>query len=522
MRRLSIRWKLTLWYGGVLAVVLALFSGGVYAVMRHQLLGRIDQGLGEELADVLSEVRRHGDSATLLEWLNRRFAHHEGFDFEITDSGGERFFTNPRLIERSLSFADASGEETSPHVQTVPVGSEGRWRVITVRAGGPEGPLTIKVGRSLNWFEHESRELLLTFLLTGPLPLLIAVSGGYVLALRALGPVQAMTQTARQISADRLNERITVDNPNDELGTLAETLNEMIGRLERSFIETRRFTADAAHELRTPLAVMRNETEVALRSSRSPEEHCRVLENLLDEINRLSTMADQLLFLSRQDAGLQPRTGEEVEMSGLLADVVSNMQLLAEEKRIRLILEDGQPRPQTTSAAGHRHFAGPAVRLMGDSRQLRRVFYNLLDNAIKYTPAGGEVRVTIRTDVDHLSVNVADTGIGIPPEHLTRIFERFYRTDPARSGDANGAGLGLSICRSVIRSLAGDIHVESRVGHGTEVSVRLPVAGVKWSGVGAAGVGVSEIGGSDVRDSETPPLQLPASDEDRSSAEEGA
>lgn len=461
MKRLSIRWKLTLWYGGVLAVVLMLFSVVVYSVMRHQLLGRIDQGLDEELADVLSEVRRHKDSTNLLEWLNRRFAHHEGFDFEITDSGGKRFFTNPRLTERSLSFAEASGEEASPRLQTVQVGSEGRWRVIAVQANGPERMLTVKVGRSLASFEHESQELLFTFILTGPLTLLIAVSGGYFLARRALGPVHAMTQTARQITADRLARRIAVDNPDDELGTLAETLNDMIERLERSFTEMRRFTADAAHELRTPLAVMRNETEVALRSARSSEEYCRVLENLLDETNRLSTMADQLLFLSRQDAGLQPRRDEEVALSDLLAEVVSNMQLLADEKKIRLIFEDGQPHPQ-------------AARLKGDSRQLRRVFYNLLDNAIKYTPAGGEVRVMTRRDDSHLTVTVADTGIGIPPEHLPRIFERFYRVDPARSGDVNGAGLGLSICRSVIRSMGGEIHVESRVGHGTEFSVRLP------------------------------------------------
>lgn len=464
MKRLSIRWKLTLWYGGVLAVVLTLFSGVVYTVMRHQLLGRIDQGLDEELADVLSEVRRHNDSATLLEWLNRRFARHEGFDFEITDSGGERFFANPRLIERSLSFAGVSGAEPSPRLQTVQVDSEGRWRVIAVRADGPEGALTVKVGRSLAAFEHESRELLATFLLTGPLTLLIAVGGGYFLARRALAPVHAITQTARRISADRLSERISVENPDDELGTLAETLNGMIERLERSFTEMRRFTADAAHELRTPLAVIRNEVEVSLRSPRSSEEYCRVLENLLEETNRLSTMADQLLFLSRQDAGLQYRADEEIEMSGLLAEVVNNMQLLAQEKDVRLIFEDARPDPQ----ADH--------RLKGDGRRLRRVFYNLLDNAIKYTPAGGEIRVTTRRDDGHLTVTISDTGAGIPPEHLPRIFERFYRADPARSGEVNGAGLGLSICRSVIRGMSGDISVDSTPGLGTAVTVRFPVS----------------------------------------------
>lgn len=457
MKRLSIRWKLTLWYGGVLAVVLTLFSGVVYTVMRHQLLGRIDQGLDEELADVLSEVRRHNDSATLLEWLNRRFAHHEGFDFEITDSGGERFFANPRLLERSLSFAGVSVAEPSPRLQTVQVGSEGRWRVIAVRADGPDGPLTVKVGRSLAAFEHESRELLATFLLTGPLTLLIAVGGGCFLARRALAPVHAITQTARRISADRLSERIRVENPEDELGTLAETLNGMIERLERSFTEMRRFTADAAHELRTPLAVIRNDAEVALRSARSPGEYTRVLENLLEETNRLSTMADQLLFLCRHDAGLQTNRQETVQMQPLLEDVVANMQLVANEKGVSLTLD-----------------VNPSYCVTGDPRQLRSVFYNLLDNAVKYTPASGTVSVASGMDNGQTKVVVADSGIGIPEEHLSKVFDRFYRADPARSGDENGAGLGLSICHSVIWAMGGEIDIVSRVGRGTKVTVCLP------------------------------------------------
>jgi heavy metal sensor kinase len=457
MRRLSIRWKLTLWYSGVLAAVLVLFSVIVYAVMRHQLLGRIDQGLNEELADVLSEIGRHDDSQSLLEWLNRRFAHHEGFDFEITDSRGQRVFANPRLIEHALSFADAADDSASPHLETLHVGSDGNWRVIGARVTGPEGSLTVKVGRSLASFEHETQELLFTFILAGPLTLLIAVSGGYFLARRALAPVQDITQTARKIGADRLSERIAVNNRDDELGTLAETLNEMIERLERSFAEMQRFTADAAHELRTPLAVIRNEAEVALRSNRCLEEYRRVLEDLLEETNRLSVMADQLLFLCRQDAGLQPHAEDEVQVTSLLADIVANMQLLAQEKRISLTLQNEHQIP-----------------FQGDGRQLRRVFYNLLDNAIKYTPPAGAVTVAVDQKIGHLSVTVADTGIGISSEHLPRIFDRFYRVDPSRSADINGAGLGLSICQSVVRRAGGTIRIESRAGVGTTVTVCLP------------------------------------------------
>jgi two-component system, OmpR family, heavy metal sensor histidine kinase CusS len=293
-----------------------------------------------------------------------------------------------------------------------------------------------------------------------------------------------MTQTANRITADRLHERIVAGNPDDELGTLAATLNHMIERLERSFTEMRRFTADAAHELRTPLAVMRSEAEVALRSARSAEEYCRVLENLLEETNRLATMADQLLFLCRQDAGVQPAAHERVQICDLLADVVSNMQLLAEERNVRLTLD-----------------ANPPCLLSGDSRQLRRVFYNLLDNAVKYTPAGGTVSVTGRSENGRFSATVTDTGIGIPAEHLPHIFERFYQVDSSRSRTVsrtglhhypavglasgrvetdflaepqNGSGLGLSICRSIVHGLGGEILAESHPGTGTRVTVLVP------------------------------------------------
>ncbi len=456
MKRLSIRWRLTLWYGGVLAIVLSGFSAAVFLTMRHQALRRIDQGLTEELSDVLYEVKRASDPKGLHEWLDRRFARHEGFDFQITRPGGERFFANLRLADQSLPLPDTATE--SSLFQSVTVASSGRWRIVHIQAPGPDGPLLVQVARSLAAFDQELSELLFTFLLTGPLTLLVAVGGGYFLARRALVPVHQMTQAADQIGADRLSQRLDVANPGDELGALAQTLNRMIGRLEHSFNEMQRFTADAAHELRTPLAVIRNEAEVALRSPRSTQEYCHVLENLLEETNRLTTVADQLLFLCRQDAGLHPSVREDVRVDELLREVVGTMQLVAQEKGVTLAL-------------------GGVARcaLVSDSRQLRRVFYNVLDNALKYTDPSGRVTVTSGVSNGSVSIAVADTGSGIPPEHLPRIFERFYRVDPARTGDGNGAGLGLSICQSIVKALGGSITVESAVGRGTTVCVLLPL-----------------------------------------------
>src|SRR5262245_43093877 len=232
MRRLSIRSKLTLWYGGVLAVLLAVFSTAVYFTMRHQQQGRIDQGLVEELADVLSEVRRARDDRGLAEWLDRRFAHHEGFDFQITRPGGDRFFVNQRLGSTTLPLPEVSLLSGSPSFREVSLEDGRRWRVAGVRVQGPGELLTVQVARSLTSFDHESRELLLTFGVTGPLMLLLAVGGGYFLARRALAPVQRMTETARQISIERLDRRVEVANRDDELGRLAATLNEMLDRLE--------------------------------------------------------------------------------------------------------------------------------------------------------------------------------------------------------------------------------------------------------------------------------------------------
>lgn len=457
MRRLSIRWKLTAWYGAVLALVLTAFSAAVYFTMRHQLLQRIDQGLSEELADVLSEVRRARDEPGLKEWLERRFAQHAGFDFQITRPSGQRFFVNERLGKASFPIPEDPAA-ASPAFRDVALASGGRWRVVSVAAQGPSDPLTIQVARSLEAFDHESRELLLTFLLVGPLTLLVAVGGGYFLARRALAPVEQITRAAHQITADRLHQRIAVPNADDELGALAETLNRMIGRLEKSFAEMQRFTADAAHELRTPLAVIRNEAEVALRVPRTPAEYSRALENLLEEANRLGTVADQLLFLCRQDAGLLPPTLEDVDTRKLIQEVVGNMQLVAQERGVTLVLDDFTP-----------------CTLVSDSRQLRRVLYNLLDNAIKYTPPAGQVRVTSVADEYKLVVTVADNGVGVAAEHLPHLFERFYRADPARERDGSGAGLGLAICRSIVQTLGGRIIFESTVSQGSLVWFELPL-----------------------------------------------
>jgi heavy metal sensor kinase len=456
MRQLSIRWKLTAWYGAVLAVVLMVFGAVVYLTMRHQLIERVDDGLQEELADVLYEVQRAEDERGLTGWLDHRFAHHEGFDFQITRPDASRFFFSDRLS--STTLPEPTRVAAEPSYRNVEIGSN-QWRVVTTAVRGPSGSLTVQVARSLELVQHELNELLFTFFIAGPLSLLGAVGGGYLLARRALAPVDKMRRAADQITADRLSRRIDIANPDDELGALARTLNAMMARLENSFSEMRRFTADAAHELRTPLAVIRNEAEVALRTPRSPDDYRRTLENVLDEASRLGTLAERLLFLSRQDAALNRPARESILTDTLLADVVNNMQLVAQEKGVQLLLKRNE-----------------GCTVESDSTLIRRVLYNLLDNAIKYTAASGQVTAEGFVDGSCWRVDIEDNGIGISPQHLPHVFDRFYRVDPARAEGSGGAGLGLAICRAVVVNLGGQITLESALGRGTIVRVILPLA----------------------------------------------
>jgi heavy metal sensor kinase len=266
-----------------------------------------------------------------------------------------------------------------------------------------------------------------------------------------------MAADAEQITASRLDRRLDIPNPNDELGRLGATLNGMIARLERSFEETRRFTADAAHELRTPLTVIRNAAEVALRSPRQPEQYCRVLGEMLEEVERLTRLAEQLLFLCREDAGLIPLSATVMRLDDLVRDAVEHLRVVAEAKGLAL---------ECTQLA--------ACPIRGDADQLRRLLFNLLDNAIKFTPAGGTVSVGLERPNGEARVIVEDAGIGIPPEHLPHVFERFYRVDPSRNGDVEGTGLGLAIAQSIAEAHAGSIEMESTVGVGTRAILTLP------------------------------------------------
>jgi two-component system heavy metal sensor histidine kinase CusS len=457
MSWLSIRWRLTLWYGAVLATVLAVFGVSVYLMMRHLLLARTGTGMSMEATEVAEEVARAQDRSALSTWLERRFARHPGYDIQLSTPVGEALFRSDRIRGAGLprpTEPPTDGRQTFESLG----GRTGHDRLLNRVIPGPDGPLVLQIAAPLEADDRELRELLTIMLLAGPLALAVALGGGYVLAYRALAPVDRMTVDADQITATRLDRRLDIPNPNDELGRLGATLNGMIGRLERSFDEIRRFTADAAHELRTPLTVMRNVAEVALRSPREPEQYRRVLGDMLEEVERLTRLAEQLLFLCREDAGLIPVATTMVRLDDLVRNAAEHMSVVAEAKG--LTLECGQP---------------AACPVRGDADQLRRLLFNLLDNAIKFTPAGGTVCVTLERSDGSARVVVADAGIGILPEHIPHVFERFYRVDPARGQESGGTGLGLAIGRSIAEAHGGQLQIESTISQGTRATLTLPV-----------------------------------------------
>ena len=459
MTGLSIRWRLTLWYGGVLTAVLVLFSIAVYVMMRHALLDRVDAILKGQAAKLLADVEQARDQQDLLARLERRSIGHKEYEYQVSRANGETLFRSERLGNSDLSKPqfDAPMERT---LASAELDGLGPFRVITEPAIGPDGPLLLQTALSLASDDHEMKELLGVLLLVGPLAVIGALGGGYWLARGALAPVERMRTAADEITAHRLDRRIAIQSESDELGRLAQTLNKMIARLEQSFTEMQRFTADAAHELRTPLAVLRNEAEVALRSPRDTAEYQRVLENVLEEAERLSRLADQLLYLCREDVGLQAIGKMDVRLDELARDVAGHMQVVAQQKGINIDTQQLHP-----------------CTIQADAERLRRVIFNLLDNAIKYTPDGGKVAISSSGNGTGAVFAIADTGIGIAPVHLPRIFNRFYRVDQSRSNDDNrlsGTGLGLAICKAIIESHDGTVSVDSEISRGTVVTVRLP------------------------------------------------
>jgi len=317
---------------------------------------------------------------------------------------------------------------------------------------------TYLVGYPLGDLRDFMDNLYVIFLVLLPIALTVSVVGGFALAKKSLRPVEEITTSTRRITAENLDQTVPVPEVNDEIGRLTTTINEMIRRLHDSFAQVKQFSADASHELRTPLTIIRGEIELALRSPKTPEEYRGVLESTLEEIMRMTAIIDNLLILAKADQGSYRADFAEVNLGQLVDELYEDTEVLAERKNIHITLTANTP-----------------ITLVGDRLRLRQLFLNLIDNAIKYTPEGGSVTLSVERENGSAMFRVSDTGIGIPTEEIGRIFDRFYRVDKARSRELGGSGLGLSIAKWIAELHRGTISVTSEPQKGSVFTVSLPI-----------------------------------------------
>jgi heavy metal sensor kinase len=449
LRPRSIRLRLTVWYAAALAAIVIAFALGVYLFVRASLLREMDAQLERDLATVTRVLRE------------------EPFEInELAQHGSVEFF---QVSQGNVVVAETPGwsrEVLEKALAEVPEGPARSWRS---HAGQPfrirnavlqlPGQSRVVVAENEQTLRTSLESIAVILLVGSPLAVLVAVLGGYLLAGRVLIPIETMTARAGAITAERLSERLPVENSDDEFGRLALMLNGTFARLEDSFERLRRFSADASHELRTPLTALRSVGEVGLQRELDAAGCREVIASMLEESDRLTRLVDSLLTLSRGDARALSVVRERVELAQVAADVVEIIGVLAEEKgqTIELRTEKG-------------------LYAMVNPEMLRQALINVLDNAVKYSPPRGRIEVRVRrTERGEAALEVQDQGPGIAREHRELIFDRFYRADPGRSREMGGAGLGLAISRQAVELNGGRIELESEEGRGCRFSILLPI-----------------------------------------------
>jgi two-component system OmpR family sensor kinase len=458
---LSIRAKLTLWYFSLAALVLVAFAVVIYLYFSRGLLNTIDASLrnhAERFAQAVghpSALDEPSQPGVLI--LAPQFVSVLNRDGKVTDQIPDSDGHEVPVIKPALERA---ATEWNPQFDEVSLSPTEHVRIITWPARDEDGELFfVVVGQSLRDVQRAQKQLILLLAIANPLALLLASLGGLWLASRALSPVDRLTRAAERIGRGNLSERVEEHRSQDEIGRLARTFNQMISRLEQAFERERRFTADASHELKTPLAVLRGDIEVTLRRERTPDEYRRVLRSSLEEIARLTKLTEDLLTLARSDAGESVLDLEQVQLGQLASEARAYIAPLADSAGVALSY-DAPPSP---------------VVVEGDQKRLKQLLVNLLDNAIKYTPAGGSARLALAVEDANAVIEVTDTGRGIPSAALPHIFERFYRQTDPRDSRVTGFGLGLAISKWIVDAHGGSIEADSQEGRGSTFTVRLPL-----------------------------------------------
>lgn len=458
MNRRSIQFRLTAWYAVILAATFTAVGIGVWLAMQDSINDTVDKDLRSRLRAMQAffRAREPGSELSLHELIEGAALAPAGARFRIANTSGQWLYQSPGTESWGATPPDASRLPKRGRFETIE--QQGK-PVRILSAAMPPG--IVQIGTPVDEFAEMLSGFTWTVLLASPLLLILASAGGYWMSRRALAPVERIARTAADIEAQHLSKRLPIRGSGDELDRLSATLNAMFARLEDSFRRITQFTADASHELRTPVAIIRTTAEVVRRKPRSEREYIAALDRILAESERTTELVEDLMLLARADANVEDLAAEPVELSALAQAACAEARVLADAAGITLTTCGLIP--STVS---------------GDARALQRLLLILLDNAIKYSKGGGEVQLSLeirqsggrRTAV----LEVRDQGIGIASEDLPHVFERFYRASKDRSRKVDGVGLGLSIAESIARRHGGEIQIESSPGVGSTARVLLP------------------------------------------------
>jgi heavy metal sensor kinase len=462
MKRLSIGLRLTLWYVLIFATAQVVFGTVMWLSLRHHLYDIADDALHDEMEDLGTFLQAQKKDAS-VEKLQEEVAEeyhdeHAGEFLELYDGGQNLLFRSDKLNTAGSSVSWPEVTESELIFDRKLDGKPMRFLAKPIRVH--DHVFLARMGIPTQEI-HETLEAFRRYLLMlVPLLLLAAAGGGYWLSRRALAPVDQLTRAARQITGSSLSSRLEHSHTGDELQRLADTLNEMLDRIEVAFRRITEFTADASHELRTPVSLIRTEAELALRRSRNSEEYRIALEHILSESERTTRLLEQLLALARTDAGREFLEVRELGLENLVEQSAQAWSGVANARELRFVHD----------------LASVPVAVRGDEAALRRVIDILMDNAVKYSRERGVIRLGLHAESDTAVVTVQDDGIGIPVDEQGKIFERFYRVDKARSRQMGGAGLGLSIAQWIVEKHGGTIAVRSEAGSGSTFEVRIPLS----------------------------------------------
>jgi heavy metal sensor kinase len=461
MRKPSIGLRLTLWYLAIFALAQIVFGVGMWLILRHNLYDIVDDGLEDQVADFTNFLQSQNDlSIAKLQSDVREVytSEHSGNYLQVYAGHGQWIYRSPFLQAHPVAPPEPVSLNRVSREDYELNGNPFRFLTQKVEVGG--AAYTVQTGAVIDDVVETLSTFRLYLLLFAPGVLLLAAAGGYWLSRRALAPVDAIVRTAREIGGTNLDSRLQTLTTGDELQRLSDTLNEMLDRIEAAFQRVTQFTADASHELRTPIALMRTEAELALRRSREEAEYQDSLRHILQEAERTTVLIEELLALARADSGRERLQLHPVDLRQTLRAAIEGWQRVSTIRNQQFSHNIDQ----------QESFVG------GDERALRRVVDILLDNAFKYTPANGKVYLSLEQKDGEAVIAVRDTGAGIAHEEQGKIFERFYRVDKARTREQGGFGLGLSIAAWIVAQHGGSIEVESNLDQGATFRVKLPLS----------------------------------------------